>query len=259
MAASEIAKVEEGLGFSIQKDAFGAFSDEIINYSMPVSGLMATPEMVFMLGCKDSQKTLGVLKKLCGMSEGVVSISEVAGEESLYSVDLTLDEFGGGMDPTGMLDPTIGFKNGYFIFALSRSDVKGAIARFAGSNEPDVRENAAFKPYLEMIPQGVGSVSFTDVASTIDGIYGSLSGIIGMVPIPPEVPVDVGLLPSTETITKHLFGSVSWSRTIPKGFMAENVGPFGPEMMIGVVGLAAGVGVGAAMMGARGPMAVRRR
>lgn len=261
MVTAEVARMEEGLGFNIQKDAFGAFSDEVITYSMPISGVMATPEMVFMMGCKNNAKTLDVLKKLCKLSDGIVSISEVAGDESLFSVDLTLDDLGGGMDPTGMLDPTIGFKNGYFVFALSRTDVKGAMSRLSGAaeNEGDVRSNAAFKPYISMIPQGVDSIAFSDVAGTIDGIYGGLSGIVGILPIPPEVPIDVGLLPSTETITKHLFGSVSWGRSIDKGWISENVGPFGPEIFMGLaVGVVGGVGA-ASVMTARQASVRRRR
>lgn len=258
MAKGEIAQVEEGLGFNIQKDVFGAFSDELLTYSMPMTGLMATPEFVFMLGCKNPTKTLEVFKKLSALSEGTVALSEVAGEEMLYSIDITLDEFGGGMDPTGMLDPTIGFKNGYMILSFSRSDVKNAFTRFDGQGAESVRENAAFKPYADSIPQNADSLSFSDVATSIQGVYGSLSGMIGMVPIPPEVPIDVGLLPSSEALTKHLFGSIAWARTTGLGWESESVGPFGPEMFVGIAAVGVGAGVTAAVMSQRG-MRVRRR
>ncbi|HMQ22512.1 MAG TPA: hypothetical protein PKE00_08495, partial [Planctomycetota bacterium] len=258
MAKGQIAQMEEGMGFNLQKDVFGAFSDELLTYSMPVSGIMATPEFVVMAGCKDSQKTLEVMKKLFALSEGVLALSEISGEEGLFSIDLTLDEFGGGMDPTGMIDPTIGFKNGYMVLAFSRGDVKNAFARFEAADTPNVRDNAAFKPYLPFIPQNADSLSFADNATSIGGLYGSLSGMVGMVPIPPEVPIDVGLLPSTEALTKHLFGSVAWSRTTAPGWEGESIGPMGPELYVGVVALGVGGGIAGAVMSQR-VAGVRRR
>lgn len=246
LAHGKLKEFEQQHEMNIKKDIFGAFGPEIITYSMPVTGLMATPEMVIMAECKNTDRTLEVLKQLCELSGGVVSINESNTEEGkYYTIDIVLDDMGMGMDPTGMLDPTFAFKNGFFVFGMSRSDVKGALKRFDGKGE-DVRSNPAFKEYLGRIPEKIESLSFTDVASTVDGVYGTLSGVLGMVPIPPDVPVDLGLLPSVDTLTKHLFGSVSWSTRHQDGFASENVGPFGPEM---VVALGGAVAVGAVALG----------
>lgn len=244
MVSSQVTEVEDQVGFNIKKDIFGAFGPEYLSYSMPIGGLMATPELVLMAQCKDSQRTLEVLKKLCGLSDGLVSISESKTEAgTYYTIDLVLDEMG-GIDPTGMLDPTFAFRNGFLVFGLSRVDVKGAIKRLAGEGGEDVRTNPAFKPLAASVPMNVDALGFSDMASTVDGIYGTLSGVLGMVPIPADVPVDLGLLPGVDTITKHLMGSVHWNAQHKDGFSMNMVGPIGPEIFVlGVVAIVGGAAV----------------
>jgi hypothetical protein len=248
LADAQVQELEKTLGFQFKKELFGAFGPDVIFYSMPVAGLMATPEMVVMVECKNSDRTLEVLKKLAGLSEGHVTITDnkVDGAD-FYSVSIVLDEMAGGIDPMGMIEPQFAFQNGFLVFGLSRSDVKGALKRMSGAGGEDVRSNPAFKPYLEQLPTEVASISFTDVATTFDGLYGQLSGVMGMVPIPPDVPIDLALLPSSSTITKHLFGSVAWSTIDKKGVAGYAIGPLGPEVpALVVLGIGAGIVAGIA-------------
>ena len=62
-----------------------------------------------------------------------------------------------------------------------------------------------------------------------------------------DVPIDMSLLPDSGTLTKHLFGSFSYSTAVEGGSESVSVSPFGPEtaLLLGVVvgGAAATVGV----------------
>ena len=256
LVKGKLGEVEGNLELSLQKDVFGAFRGDLVTYSKPMQAMLASPAMVFMLGCPKPDRTVHVLKKLCALSDGMFSINESAGDDAkFYTVDIMLDDMG-GMDPTGIIDPTFTFKDGMFVFGLSRQDVKDALNGIAGKGGDSVKANPAFKPFANTIPEKVNSLSFSDVAATVDGVYGQLSGVLGIVPIPADVPIDLGLLPSVETITKHLFGSVSWARTDDAGIYGEAVGPFGPEL---VVGLGAGVAVGVGVLVAMDQRMIRRR
>ena len=76
--------------------------------------------------------------------------------------------------------------------------------------------------------------------------------MLAFVPMPEDVPIDMSLLPDSETLTKHLFAAVSYTKTDADGTTTVDSSPFGPETMLMIVAVAA-VGAGAAaFMGARG-------
>lgn len=237
-----IGMVEQEIGLSIQNDLLGLMGPEAMAWSMPVAGAAQIPEVVLALGCKDENKAVSVFKKLASMSDGVLEIGEHAGEDgTFYSLDIVLDT--GGFDPTALIDPTFAFRDGRLIFGLTRQDVKGAVARFAGKGgDSSILDNPAFKPLLESIPAEISSLSFTDSAAYFDGIYGTLSGFLAFVTPPPEIPIDLGLMPSSETITKHLSGTLAFSTSDDEGFLGYGSGPLsGPEGVFLIAGIVGGV------------------
>ena len=77
--------------------------------------------------------------------------------------------------------------------------------------------------------------------------YQLATSVLAFVPIGDEIPFDLSLLPDSSTLTQHLFGAVAWSTWDETGFRTTSIGPFGPEVVALVGGLA---GAGAALMGA---------
>jgi hypothetical protein len=45
-----------------------------------------------------------------------------------------------------------------------------------------------------------------------------------------DLPFDLTLLPEAETLSQHLFSSLSWSTVGPNGFSSTSVSPLGPEL-----------------------------
>ncbi|MFQ5504376.1 MAG: hypothetical protein ACE5F1_06190 [Planctomycetota bacterium] len=238
---SRVSEVEKQIGLSVENDVFGVFGPELIFYSMPVSGLMGTPEMGLMVQCKEPARAVRVLKTLTSMSEGVVELAEDKADDgtTFYALDIDFGDMIPGFDMS-MLggEPTFTFKQGFMVCSMSRADCRNALKRIDGQGGEDVRANKAFNSYF--LPEKVAALSFQDMAASIDALYRVLSGVIGMFPLPPEVPIDLGLLPSTETITKHLFGSISYQETDSEGFLTKSMSPFGPEAGIALMGAVAG-------------------
>ncbi len=201
-----------------------------------------------------SAATLANLKKLTALSDGVVEISESQGDDgTFYGLDIVLDGMG-GVDPTAFVEPTFAFHKGYFLFALSRSDVKSAVKRLNGdiAEGDDVRSNPVFAPLLKRLPARIDAISFGDTAATVDGIYGPLSGLLAGVPIPADVPIDLGLLPGVDSLTDPLSGSLTYSTISSDGVRGRSFGPFGPELIV-IGGVAIiGAGIAATVFGTPG-------
>ncbi len=257
MVQSQIQEAEKQLGFSVEKDVFNAFGPELISYSKPIAGLGGAPEMAFMVSCPKPKKTVEVLRKIGKITGGYFDLVENETEDGgvFYAVDIQLDT-GGGMDPLAMIEPTLAFEKGFMIFGLSRADVKGGIKRLSGKNKTSILDNKVFQRVKGVLPDSLDGVTFTDTAASFSGIYSALSGAISFIPIPPEVPIDLGLLPSESAFTKHLLGSLSYSRKDSKGFLLVSRGPFsGPGTMalvgVSVVGVMATLGMRKSGMGAR--------
>jgi hypothetical protein len=196
------------------------------------------------------------MKNLAKLSNGMVEIEE--GEKRgvmAYQIRVNFDptQGMGGMNPFDMFQPTFAFKQGYMVAGFSASDVKRVFQRMdRKEDEPkgDIRGNKEFAAIAASIPTGVTSLSFTDWKSNFESLYQVATGLLAFVPMGDEVPIDMSLLPDSATLTKHLFASLSYTKTDAAGTESVVVSPFGPE--VGLL-MGAAIGAGAAVFaGMRG-------
>jgi hypothetical protein len=252
MVMGQLAQMEEQFGMSLQKDLFGAFGDEYVYWSMPMAAFGTAPEMAILLKVNDEERLLNTLNLVAAMSEGAFAIDKVERRGiTVYQVRVEMDMGAdmGGMNPLANFVPTFGFKDGYMVMAFSTGDVKRAFTRMEREDDPtgDIRTNPEFAPSLAEIPMAADSLSFTDWKASFESSYQLVTGLLAFVPLGEEIPFDLALMPEAQTLTQHLFGSVSWSITTDEGMVTRSISPFGPEVL---VPLFAGVGAGLAMAGA---------
>lgn len=249
-ALEQLGGIEQQLGFKVRDDFFGSFGDHYITWSMPMGTITSAPEMAFLVKINDEEKIVKVLKNLTKLTDGKVEIEE--GEKrglKAYQVRVNFDPTQGmGMNPFDVLTPTFAFKNGYMVVGFSASDVKRVFQRMDREDDPkgDIRSNKEFAAVASQLPAKLGSVSFTDWKAQFESFYQIATGLLAFVPMGEDVPIDMSLLPDSGTLTKHLFGSFSYSTAVEGGSESVSVSPFGPEtgLLIGAVigGAAATVG-----------------
>ena len=244
MMLSQLAMVEEQMGFSIRKDLFGAMGDHYVTWSMPMGTISAAPEMAFLMKVNDEQKLLGSLQSIAAMSDGALEIEEATkrGLKS-YQILLNADPMDGmGMNPFDMFQPTFAFKDGYMVMGFSASDVKRVFKRMDRDDNPkgDIRSNKEFMAIADQIPSGVNGLSFVDWKANFESYYQMLTGVLAFVPMSDEIPVDMSMIPDSETLTQHLFASLTYRKVGPDGAETVSISPFGMET-VAIVGLAAGV------------------
>ncbi len=250
MVQMQLNGMQDALKLNLREDLFANMGPEVLSYAMPVSGNQL-PEMGILIKVKDPAKALKVLNTAAQMSQGGFAINEIETEGGkLYGVDMDLP--GEMAALTAMIEPTFTFHKGYMVVGFNRGDVRAALKMLDGKGGASIKENKAFAPYLEKIPENVTSLGWQDTAATFEGVYGVVASAAGFIPLPEEVPLDLGLLPSTETLTQHLFGSLNYSKKLPDGYMTKMIGPVGPELYL-VAGLVVvAIPVAAGMFGSRG-------
>ncbi len=249
MALGHLAEMEKQLGFNIRDDFFGSLGDHMISWSMPMGTISAAPEMAFLLAVKDEAKIVNVLKSLTKLSNGAVELEE--GEKrglKVYQLRVNLDPMH-GMGNFNFLDalqPTFAFKGGYLVGGFSPGDIKRVFQRMDREDDPkgDIRSNKEFAAVASSIPTGVDSLSFTDWKQQFESFYQIATGLMAFVPLGDDVPIDTQQLPDSATLTKHLYASVSWSKSDAKGTESVLISPFGPEVGLLVGGaIVAGIAV----------------
>ncbi|HEU4419229.1 MAG TPA: hypothetical protein VFT55_09840 [Planctomycetota bacterium] len=255
-AVGQLAEVEKQLEVNVRDDLFGSLGDHYISWSMPMGTVTSAPEVALLVKVNNEEKLVKVMKSLAQLSQGMVEIEE--GEKrglKAYQVRINFDPTQGmGMNPLEMFQPTIAFKGGYLVGGFSASDVKRVFQRMDREDDPkgDIRGNKEFAAIASTLPSGVDSVSFTDTKAEFESIYQIATGFLSLVPLGEDLPIDISLLPDSGTLTKHLFGSLSYSRSDSSGSETMSTSPFGPEVVVlaaAIVAGAAGLVVGRVVPG----------
>ncbi|HEX6812582.1 MAG TPA: hypothetical protein VF384_13230 [Planctomycetota bacterium] len=248
-AVAHLTEVEKKLGFNVHDDLFGSVGDHYISWSMPMGTISSAPEVAFLVKVNNEEKFVTVLKSLAQLTHGMVEIEE--GEKrglKAYQVRINFDptQGMGGMNPFDMFQPTFAFKGGYMVCGFSASDVKRVFQRMDREDDPkgDIRGNKEFAAIAGTLPSGIDSVSFTDTKAQFESFYQIATGLLALVPMGEDVPIDLSLLPDAGTLTKHLFGSLSYSKSDGAGSEYVSTSPFGPELAgLLLAGVAAGAGL----------------
>jgi hypothetical protein len=259
-AMEQLAGVEQQLGFQLKQDLFGAFGDHMISWSMPMATLGAMPEVGMLIQVKNEESLMKVVRSVVAMSEGAITLEE-SDKRGFKSYQLRFeapegsDEMAmmmGGMNPFESFTPTFSFKNGYLVGAFSTADVKRVFTRLDREDDAkgDIRSNKEFELAMAGVPKSVTSFSFTDYKQQFESIYTIVSGALGVIPLGSEVPIDLAMLPEASSLTKHLYGGVTYAVSDANGTTVTSSSPIGPEMYLGLgVMLVGGIAGFAAVRG----------
>jgi len=255
-ALAQLAEMEKQLGFSVRNDLFGSLGDHYISWSMPMGTISSMPEVAMLMKVENQEKLVGALKNLVRLTQGMVEIEE--GKKrgvTAYELTINFDPSNGmGFNIFDMMRPTFAFKDGYMVVGFSVSDIKRVFKRMDREDDPkgDIRGNKEFAAVAQMIPAGVSRMAFTDWKATFESYYQIGTGVLAFVPMPEDVPIDMSLLPESETLTQHLYGGVSYTKVDAEGSETVDVSPFGPETGVALVLVVVAAGAGAAFMAESG-------
>ena len=248
MMLAQLAEMENQLGFSVRGDLLGSLGDHYISWSMPMGTITSAPEMAYLIKVNSEEKLIGALKNMAALSQGMVELEEATkrGLKS-YQLLVNFDPMDGmGMNPFEMFQPTFAFKDGYMVMGFSASDVKRVFKRMDRDDNPkgDIRSNKEFMAVQDQFPEGITSMGFVDNKASFESTYQMATGMLAFVPMPEDVPVDMSMIPESETLTQHLSAGIYYTKSGANGSETVSISPFGPEtwFTIGALGGAAAAG-----------------
>jgi hypothetical protein len=139
------------------------------------------------------------------------------------------------------LQPTIAVSERFLVAGVDLATVQAAFARVA-TGGPDVSSGAGYKQAVKALPPPTRGFSYLDLALLYSRVDAAFRPMLLMsaafMPAMNEY-VDVGKVPTAETIAKHLAPIVSSQRYEKDGYVGESVGPITlSQAAVGVAGAA---------------------
>lgn len=160
-------------------------------------------------------------------------------------IEIVQVDVGTGGEIPIAITPCFCVYDGYLMISLSTGDLKRQI-RFLQKGGSDIRENEDFQRFFSTVPQDahLTSLSYSDIKGAVEGLYGQVVMMLPMLTmaIDQELPIDMALMPTSETLTKHLYGSLTYSVVTENGLMSESYSPVGGELLAAIAGGAAVAG-----------------
>lgn len=210
------AFTSQGLGPDQFAQAFGPETGFLLDW--PSDSMI--PGAYVMADVQDrvkAQKFLDTLPNL-PLSAGVNFAHIDSAGVSYYSLPQT----GIGFVP---LQVTLGLTDKALIGGLSMGAVKAAAGRWDASGG-GLQDTDTYKAAAALVQEPTLSFSYLDTKAIFDRVYGLFRGVASMGFVPHLTDfVDVGKLPDSETISKHLSPIVSSGAVKDGGVLVESAGP----------------------------------
>lgn len=212
-----MAQMNEMLGgVDLRNDLFANIEGDVWSYRLPGMGFMGASAGITTIEMNDPERFMGALDKLLDVvntqfseelgGEGISLKRSVHGDHDFYELDLS-------RTPAGAMamgvSPAMAIKDGELWMSFeSATALKTALNGEFG--EESILDNQGFVAFLDDLKRGgdapqLASVGYTDVAESFGEQYRSVAGMLGMMAGGMgDLPVDFSLLPTEQTITKHL-------------------------------------------------------
>jgi hypothetical protein len=232
--------------YDLRRDLLGNLDGESLYYQTPGHGIGATGDMVFagkVTSVDKVKRGLDLLMKVPSRFELPVS----AREETFEDTKITMLDLAQVLGPmaaiAGAINPCYAFRDGYLVCSTTTEGLKSLLQRIKTPPKDSVLDSEDFSKAwarlpADRVPTGVG---YTNVKASFESGY---NGLVGLTMIPQvsqilqQLPIDLALLPTADSVSKHLFGAVSASYRDGEGELSLAFSPVGAEAFV-LVGAAA--------------------
>jgi hypothetical protein len=248
------ADAEGRPNWDIRRDLVGALAGRMMAVTTPGTGSMFGPggDSVLSIETPDPrglEKSLDYVWAMIGelAARPIKFKEQFHGDAKLHVLDPM--SLGQVAMLAGSLQLTYAVFDDRIWFATSTKALKKALDARATPPAENITSNPDFAARYVAPPEGavLTSLSYNATARNFENAYSAVLGVLPMAMMGlqqggmGELPIDMALLPTGETISKHLFGTVEMSyRVGERGHVTISRGPFGAE-----TGLAIAAGAGA--------------
>lgn len=222
--AAELAEVNRKLGVNLRQDLLGALGDVWTAYSSPGEGVMFPFGLTAAVSVRDAARLRAAQDKLLAVVAQATTADKKKGElvrTTLEGRTVLHYEFRQSPMP---ISPGWTIDDHHLVGSLTVQNLKGFLLR-----KPDAKSLADVPVVARWLREGQAAlaISYQDTASLFRAFYPTLmlfSGGMGRQLREAGIDFDVTLLPTTNTIARHLRPSVSVVRQVSDGFEFDTRG-----------------------------------
>lgn len=243
-----VEAAEKRIGLSIEKDILGAFENNWAIFDSPDFGGIWISGMAVVAKVKPKHE----------LRKAMRNIMEVIAEEMSgdTSVNVATETYRGQtieyVNISGVpmpIAPAWAEFQGRWIMALYPQMVRMELDHLMNRGA-SLLENPDYQRGRKLLPNGAYAVNYVDTKAGMHQIYSFVLPIwqVAAAMLQKEdIPLDVGMLPSAQTVTRHMFGNVSVSAVTEDGVLTVSHGALPvPVPAIGEGGFA--IPLGASIM-----------
>jgi len=236
----EMAAFEVDANVDLAADVFGNLTPGTV---MTSAGASLLPALILSQGAKDAAKfeaaMAGLVKQLDVFVKNAGGQGKAAELRAIAYGEYTIRYVALPGVPVP-LAPCFAQAGGRMVFALTPVHLKDYLT-YLDSQGPSILDAPGFQKLAASIPEEASLISYSRAGEDFLAMYevlGPLLTIVQGIPNNP-IPVDLANLPSTATLRKHLFDSVSYVVAKDGMLLYECESPFGFEIVGPVPALAA--------------------
>jgi hypothetical protein len=224
-----LKKVEDTIGFSIEKDFLPGVGTRFSCYIGLPEGGGALPEAAAILEVKDKEKLTKCVDSLVAKLGEKVKKTEFEGNTIYYAALSDLIEPVKEVEFPIPYSPAFAVTDKYLVIGTMPQTVRRTIANLSKPISP----SGALKEALARVPNEASDFFYLDLAKATGYLYNTFMPFLKDLPLPEETfpKIDLGALPEAKTITKHL-GILSGYQLIDKeGIHSELISSSGPGII----------------------------
>ncbi len=200
-----IKQVNDFLGIDLRKDLLGSLGDRFVSYTSPADGFLFFGQTI-LFKVKDAEKLEGSLEQII-KNLGAASGKEIRIKKRDYHGAVIREVY--VQEKGFFFVPTYTIHKDWLILSLYPQPVQAFIQRSKG-------QLAAWKPSeqtknsLSKLPSEFVSITYSDPRPAVKQLMAIAPIIAGLVgSFNPSLNFDVGSLPATQEVTRHLFPNIS--------------------------------------------------
>lgn len=145
---------------------------------------------------------------------------------------------------TAQFSPSIGVtEDGWLVTCMNSANIRGYLRSGVKKPEENVRSNPEVAAFLERVPEGASTFSWSDPRPGLQKGWAMIQGMLPMMTMQAgsDLPVDLAKLPSADALTRHLRPTEAWAVATPAGTESYSTGSFQLADVFTVVGAVATV------------------
>lgn len=227
---AQIARANAHLGIDIEKDLIKQLGPEFSFYAA-LEGQAIVPDIGLVIKVKDHQAVTAAVRKMLAHLDVPAKNFEYLGQNFAYA---DIGALGLDWDDMPPLKPTWTTIDGHLVITLWPQSAKNLV-RGLKNGTPRLADNSDYKALLagarETNPAaGNGARQYADLKRLVGFVMDNgVPFAQSLIPAIPDVPVEIEWadFPSTEVVTRHLFGLLGATTWTKDGLLAEYTSPTG--------------------------------